>query len=90
MLICAEGRATRGSGWLIKTQVLYEHNLAGHRQVIFLLFGSYARNIFNLLVSIQKIILLLVIKYFATCRYSNFIEFGVNHGKNKKTDLQSK
>ena len=58
MLICVH-RATRGSGRLIKTQVLYEHTLAGHtlsgtgrqastlsgtgRQVIFLLFDSYAQ-----------------------------------------------
>ena len=49
MLICVH-RATEGSGWLIKTQVLYEHTLSGHNpsghrqagtlraQVIFLLF----------------------------------------------------
>ena len=58
MLICANlcASSDRGSGRLIKTQVLYEHTLSGHNpsghrqagtlraQVIFLLFGSYARN----------------------------------------------
>ena len=29
VLICVH-RATRGSGWPIKTQVLYEHTLSGH------------------------------------------------------------